>query len=97
MFIFGLTVRRRDSNSRPKRRCQLQSLQPCQQSLLPISNHLVLTDCSMDQSDPLPYIQSLPLYVATCNDLLCFETPDYHERAWCRVEVTIHDSHMHRF
>lgn len=51
----------------------------------------------MDQSDPLPYIQSLPLYVATCNDLLCFETPDYHERAWCRVEVTIHDSHMHRF
>ena len=35
---------------------------------------------SMNQADLAPYIHSLPLYVATCNDLLCFETPDYNAR-----------------
>ena len=50
--------------------------------------------CSMDQSDPLPYIQSLPLFVATCNDFLCYQTADYHERAWCRVEVAVAYAYM---
>eukprot|EP00041_Stephanoeca_diplocostata_P018972 m.402215 g.402215 ORF g.402215 m.402215 type:complete len:286 (+) comp21175_c1_seq2:225-1082(+) len=44
---------------------------------------------SMDQTDVIPHIQSLPLYVATCNDFLCFETHDYNTRAWCSVERAI--------
>jgi hypothetical protein len=27
-------------------------------------------------------IAALPAYVATCNDMLCYETPDYSRRAW---------------
>jgi hypothetical protein len=48
----------------------------------------------MDQNDLTPYIHSLPLYVASCNDLLCFETPDYNSRAWCSVERVIAYSFM---
>jgi hypothetical protein len=49
---------------------------------------------SMNQNDLSPYIHSLPLYVASCNDLLCFETPDYNSRAWCSVERVIAYSFM---
>lgn len=34
-------------------------------------------------------IAALPAYVCSCTDLLCFETPDYHERAWCRLERAV--------
>ena len=30
-------------------------------------------------------IAALPAFVAACTDMLCFETPDYHRRAWCRL------------
>lgn len=43
----------------------------------------------MDQDNPLQGLLSLPLYLSLCNDFLCFETADYHERAWCRVERII--------
>ena len=49
----------------------------------------------MDQKDPWPHIQSLPLYVAACNDLLCYETHDYDTRAWCCVERAIAFSFMY--
>ena len=49
----------------------------------------------MNHEDPWPHIQSLPLYVATCNDLLCYETHDYDTRAWCCVERAIAFSFMY--
>ena len=40
----------------------------------------------MDQEDVLPGVQMLPLYVASSNNILCYDSPDYEERAWCRLE-----------
>ena len=34
-------------------------------------------------------IAALPAFVAACTDMLCFETPDYHRRAWCRLERAV--------
>lgn len=28
----------------------------------------------------------LPLYVSSCNNIICYDTPEYEPRAWCRVE-----------
>ena len=34
-------------------------------------------------------IAALPAYVCSCTDLLCFQTVDYHDRAWCRLERAV--------
>jgi hypothetical protein len=34
-------------------------------------------------------IAALPAYVAASTDMLCFETPDYGDRAWCRLERAV--------
>lgn len=34
-------------------------------------------------------IAALPTYVCACTELICFETPDYNERAWCRLERAV--------
>ena len=34
-------------------------------------------------------IEALPAYVAASTDMLCFETPDYGDRAWCRLERAV--------
>lgn len=41
----------------------------------------------IDQDSPLSGTLMLPLYVATCHNVVCFETPDFSERAWCLLEV----------
>merc|ERR1719181_1832727 len=40
----------------------------------------------IDQSDIAPGVAMLPLYVSCCNNILCYDTPSYEFRAWCRVE-----------
>mmetsp|Transcript_31724 Transcript_31724/g.58243 ORF Transcript_31724/g.58243 Transcript_31724/m.58243 type:complete len:406 (-) Transcript_31724:97-1314(-) len=40
----------------------------------------------INQYDIYPGIGMLPLYVSSCNNILCFETPEYEARAWCRLE-----------
>lgn len=40
----------------------------------------------IDQSDIAPGVAMLPLYVSCCNNILCYDTPPYEPRAWCRVE-----------
>jgi len=40
----------------------------------------------INQSDIAPGVAMLPLYVSCCNNILCYDTPDYEHRAWCRVE-----------
>lgn len=40
----------------------------------------------IDQSDLQPGIAMLPLYVASCNNIVCYDTRPYEPRAWCRVE-----------
>ena len=42
--------------------------------------------CCVDQDSPAAGITALPLYVAACGGVAIFETPDYENRAWCRVE-----------
>lgn len=39
-----------------------------------------------DQDNLGPGIALLPLWTACCERFLRFETPSYHERAWCRLE-----------
>ena len=41
----------------------------------------------IDQDSPLSGTLMLPLYVATCHNVVCFETSDFSERAWCLLEV----------
>eukprot|EP00930_Biecheleria_cincta_P091574 TRINITY_DN8116_c0_g1_i1.p1 TRINITY_DN8116_c0_g1~~TRINITY_DN8116_c0_g1_i1.p1 ORF type:complete len:876 (+),score=111.98 TRINITY_DN8116_c0_g1_i1:70-2697(+) len=40
----------------------------------------------INQSDIAPGVAMLPLYVSSCNNILCYDTPSYERRAWCRVE-----------
>merc|ERR1712217_289145 len=40
----------------------------------------------IDQGDIGPGVIMLPLYVSSCNNIICYETPSYEPRAWCRVE-----------
>mmetsp|Transcript_42943 Transcript_42943/g.100877 ORF Transcript_42943/g.100877 Transcript_42943/m.100877 type:complete len:409 (-) Transcript_42943:141-1367(-) len=40
----------------------------------------------INQYDIYPGISMLPLYVSSCNNILCFETAEYEIRAWCRLE-----------
>lgn len=40
----------------------------------------------IDQGDVSPGVAMLPLYVASCNNILCFESIGYEGRAWCRIE-----------
>lgn len=40
----------------------------------------------IDQADIAPGVSMLPLYVSCCNNILCFDTPAYETRAWCRLE-----------
>ena len=41
----------------------------------------------IDQDSPLSGTLMLPLYVATCHNVVCFETSDFSERAWCLLEL----------
>src|SRR5262245_4416264 len=45
--------------------------------------------CCFDQSTAADGIKMLPLWIASCERLLCFETADYHDRAWCRLELLL--------
>lgn len=40
----------------------------------------------INQSDVAPGVAMLPLYVSSCNNILCYEMREYEGRAWCRVE-----------
>lgn len=40
----------------------------------------------INQSDIAPGVTMLPLYVSCCNNILCYDTPHYELRAWCRIE-----------
>mmetsp|Transcript_7073 Transcript_7073/g.17091 ORF Transcript_7073/g.17091 Transcript_7073/m.17091 type:complete len:463 (+) Transcript_7073:110-1498(+) len=40
----------------------------------------------INQNDILPGVTMLPLYVSTCNNIVCYEMPEYESRAWCRLE-----------
>jgi hypothetical protein len=40
----------------------------------------------INQSDIAPGVTMLPLYVSCCNNILCYDTPEYEPRAWCRIE-----------
>ena len=40
----------------------------------------------VEQADVSPGVTMLPLYVASCNNVLCYEQLGYESRAWCRVE-----------
>ena len=42
--------------------------------------------CCIDQHDLKSAIPLLPLWVACCERFLRIETPDYSDRAWCRLE-----------
>jgi hypothetical protein len=42
--------------------------------------------CCIDQHDLSSAIPLLPLWTACCERFLRIETPDYSERAWCRLE-----------
>ncbi len=42
--------------------------------------------CCIDQTNTENAVPLLPLWVACCERFLRIETPDYHERAWCRIE-----------
>lgn len=43
----------------------------------------------IDQNDIAPGVCMLPLYVSSCNNIVCYDTPDYESRAWCRIERLI--------
>jgi hypothetical protein len=45
--------------------------------------------CCFDQDSPLVNMMMLPLWIACCERVLCIEAPDYHERAWCRLELLL--------
>mmetsp|Transcript_18858 Transcript_18858/g.31377 ORF Transcript_18858/g.31377 Transcript_18858/m.31377 type:complete len:239 (-) Transcript_18858:54-770(-) len=40
----------------------------------------------INQGDIAPGVSMLPLYVSSCNNIVCYDTPPYEPRAWCRVE-----------
>eukprot|EP00747_Dinoflagellata_sp_TGD_P023035 gnl/TRDRNA2_/TRDRNA2_129507_c1_seq1.p1 gnl/TRDRNA2_/TRDRNA2_129507_c1~~gnl/TRDRNA2_/TRDRNA2_129507_c1_seq1.p1 ORF type:complete len:235 (-),score=29.55 gnl/TRDRNA2_/TRDRNA2_129507_c1_seq1:76-780(-) len=40
----------------------------------------------IDQSDIAPGVAMLPLYVSSCNNIICYDTLAYEPRAWTRVE-----------
>jgi len=40
----------------------------------------------INQSDIGPGVSMLPLYVSCCHNILCYDTPAYESRSWCRVE-----------
>lgn len=40
----------------------------------------------IDQNNIAPGVCMLPLYVSSCNNIVCYDTPEYGARAWCRVE-----------
>jgi hypothetical protein len=39
-----------------------------------------------DQSDPMPGVQMLPVYIACCDAFVYCDHPQYDERAWCLTE-----------
>mmetsp|Transcript_28599 Transcript_28599/g.72016 ORF Transcript_28599/g.72016 Transcript_28599/m.72016 type:complete len:353 (+) Transcript_28599:339-1397(+) len=41
----------------------------------------------VDQENPMPEIVALPAYVSACTGIVAYITPEYQERAWCRVEL----------
>jgi hypothetical protein len=51
--------------------------------------------CCFDQLNLAANMAMLPLWVACCERLVCFETSDYHSRAWCRLELLL--SHSFNF
>jgi hypothetical protein len=42
-----------------------------------------------DQQDVANNLPMLPLWVACCERMLRYETDDYHDRAWCRLELLL--------
>ncbi|PPJ54536.1 hypothetical protein CBER1_02503 [Cercospora berteroae] len=45
--------------------------------------------CCIDQDNPLQGVASLPLMVPQCDALISLVDEEYHDRAWCSVEVMI--------
>lgn len=50
----------------------------------------------VDQDAPMSGIHALPLYVSICHAIVCFETLDYNERAWCRLERAVAYAFMNK-
>jgi len=40
----------------------------------------------VDQSDPMPGVQALPIYIACCDEFVYVHHDQYWERAWCLTE-----------
>eukprot|EP00037_Helgoeca_nana_P020527 m.204053 g.204053 ORF g.204053 m.204053 type:complete len:283 (+) comp25300_c0_seq1:42-890(+) len=51
--------------------------------------HFWIDYCCIGWEDRKRGIEALPAYVAAATDILCFETPDYENRAWCRLERAV--------
>lgn len=51
--------------------------------------------CCIDQHELASAIPLLPLWIACCERFLRIETPDYSERAWCRLEPLL--SYVYQF
>jgi len=45
--------------------------------------------CCFDQGNSSINMAMLPIWIASCERVLCIETHDYHERAWCRLELLL--------
>ena len=45
--------------------------------------------CCFDQGNSSINMAMLPVWIASCERVLCIETHDYHERAWCRLELLL--------
>ena len=49
----------------------------------------------LDQNNPNAGVPLLPLWVASCERFLKIDTPNYNQRAWCRLEPLL--SHVFSF
>jgi hypothetical protein len=45
--------------------------------------------CCFDQRKVDDYLPMLPVWVACCERIVRYETEDYLERAWCRLELLL--------
>ena len=62
------------------------------QSLRTYRYYFWIDFCSANQDNPGPQIAALPAYIANCHSFLTYLNPEYHDRAWCRLELLLHAS-----
>jgi hypothetical protein len=69
----------------------LQLFNVSQEQLKGVDLYFWIDYCCMDQREGLTelYVHTLPLYIATCTFMACYETDDYKDRAWCHLEQAL--------